>query len=151
MTELRISRPTLFMEIAQVVAKRSTCFRLNVGAVITVNNRIVSIGYNGPLPGQPHCAGNYCPGKLHCTLAVHAERNALNYVPPSMDDEPKDLYTTHSPCIHCTESILQRKVDKVYFSVPYRLTDHLVKIPNLFQVMPSGWVVDFHSGEVVES
>lgn len=56
MTEVeRISRDEMLMEMAQVVAKRGTCSRLQVGAVFAVEGRVVATGYNGAPPGLPHC------------------------------------------------------------------------------------------------
>jgi dCMP deaminase len=141
----------MFMEIAHVVSKRSTCMRLSVGAVVVVDNRIVSIGYNGVPPGEPHCLGNDCPGRSGCQLAVHAEINALNYVPRSIKWAVKDLYVTNSPCCECTYAILHMHVDRVFFGHLYRLSDHLKDIPRLYQVTPSGFVVDYHTKNVLET
>lgn len=146
---MRISREIMFMEVAQVVAKRSTCFRLNVGAVATANNRIVSIGYNGVPSGQPHCSGNDCPGRERCTLTVHAEVNALNHA-----DNVEDLYTTHSPCEECVQAIIKKGVRRLYFATPYRITEHLALLRPLvhtIQVMPSGYLMNWHTKAVREA
>lgn len=95
---MRTTRPQMFMEIAHAVARRSTCMRLNVGAVIVQGRSIVSIGYNGAPSGAPHCLGNACPGKLVCRETIHAEDNALRHLPPLEPDSPLlDLYVTDSP------------------------------------------------------
>ena len=83
--EVRISRHLMFMEIAHTVAKRATCMRLNVGAVLVADRQIVSIGYNGAPSGAPHCAGNECPGKHHCHETIHAEVNAVQHLPGNID------------------------------------------------------------------
>jgi len=74
-------RPTwdeYFMEIASVVAKKSTCPRASVGAVIVRNNRILATGYNGAPPGESHCIDEGCiMENNHCQRAIHAETNAV--------------------------------------------------------------------------
>jgi dCMP deaminase len=152
---MRISRHSLFMEIAHVVSKRSTCFRLNVGAVVVVQNRIVSIGYNGAPPGKPHCTGNSCPGRNGCHETIHAEVNAIDYVPPSMFGNLKDFYVTDSPCADCMRYIGVRCVSRLFFDRLYRKSDHLEKYAHLFpggiyQVTPSGYVIDWATKEIVD-
>lgn len=153
---MRISRASMFMEIAHVVSKRSTCFRLNVGAVITYNNRIVSIGYNGRPAGQEHCQGNLCPGRYSCKETTHAEANAIDYLPFGLDmDGPElDLYCTDSPCLDCARKILSSGlIGRVYFGRPYRITEGVDEIIAaglpVFQVMPSGYVLNWENKEIV--
>jgi len=72
-----------FLEIARVVASRSTCPRASVGAVIVRDHRIISTGYNGAPAGEPHCTEVEClleeegMPSIHCQRAVHAETNAV--------------------------------------------------------------------------
>lgn len=67
-----------FLTIAKDVASRSTCPRASVGAVIVKDNRILATGYNGALPGSPHCTEVGCLMENdHCIRAVHAETNAV--------------------------------------------------------------------------
>lgn len=148
----RISRPQLFMEIARTVSKRSTCMRLNVGAVVVIDNRIVSIGYNGSAPGEPHCGGNECPGKLHCHETIHAEKNALDYLDGRLlRGHYVDLYTTHSPCELCCNLDRISSVKRLFFETPYRVIDHLSKLPTeLYQIMPAGWIIDWRTKDVVD-
>lgn len=156
---MRISRPQMFMQMAQVVAQRSTCSRLNVGAVIVADRRVVSIGYNGVEPGAPHCAGNNCPGKHHCKLTTHAEHNALNYLPGEFRTGaeaqlPLDLYVTDSPCAHCTELLVNDgRVKRVFFANPYRINDHLGAAMHkvfFYRVTPAGYIYDWNTNELVE-
>lgn len=146
----------MFMEIAHIVAKRATCFRLNVGAVITHKNRIISIGYNGVAPGEPHCLGNDCPGRDHCTLTTHAEENALDYIPMhSSYDDGLTMYVTDSPCVECARKIIKdTRVRYLYFQTPYRVTQGLHDLMNsnirVLRVMPSGIIVNWFSNEIVE-
>lgn len=149
---MRISRTQMFMGVARIVAQRSTCMRLNVGAVIVVRDRIVSIGYNGSPPGAPHCAGNNCPGRDQCTLTTHAEANAFRYVPESAWGAEMDLYVTHSPCAHCVKLILSHEVNRVFFETPFRDTsplDLMRDIP-VYQALPAGYVMEWATKRIVE-
>lgn len=152
---MRISRAAMFMEVADVVSKRATCFRLNVGAVVTVDNRIVSMGYNGTPPGADHCKGNACPGADGCKLTIHAEDNALRYVPRGAGLLMKTLYVTDSPCLDCAQLILKSRVSRVFFRTPYRDTAPLQllwqKGVEVYQVMPSGIVIDWKTRQIIEA
>ncbi len=67
-----------FLNIAQGVASRATCPRGTVGAVIVRDNRILSTGYNGALPGESHCTDVGClMVNNHCERTIHAETNAV--------------------------------------------------------------------------
>jgi len=76
-----MSRPSwdeYFLKIAEDVASRATCPRASVGAVIVKDHRILSTGYNGALPGEPHCTEVGClMENNHCERTVHAETNAV--------------------------------------------------------------------------
>jgi hypothetical protein len=57
---MRITRPQLWMGMAEIAAQRATCFRGSCGAILVKDNDVVSIGYNGPPSGEEHCQGNDC-------------------------------------------------------------------------------------------
>ena len=144
----RISRPKMFMEMAETVAKRSTCFRLNVGALVVENNNVVSIGYNGAPSGEEHCTGNLCPGKLHCTRTIHAEDNAIRRVPANCN--PTEIFVTDSPCEVCLKLIEERGIKRVFFKTLYRINDHLNYFRGgVYQVTPAGYVVDYITKEIM--
>lgn len=147
----RPTRPQIFMEIAHVIAKRSTCYRLNVGAVITSYDRIISCGYNGVPSGESHCSGNDCPGKNGCNITIHAEENAIEHLPRGVI--PHDLYVTHSPCPECISKIREVKIRRVFFSTPYRIIDHLDSLKNtltqVYQITPAGYIVDWFTKDLV--
>lgn len=153
---MRISRPHMFMEIAQVVAKRATCCRLNVGALVVIKNRIRSIGYNGQPPGQPHCQGESCPGRLspgNCPT-THAELNALYHLDGYAKTYamPKDLYVTDSPCEDCFEACKGWGVERIFFQTPYRINDHLNQpFIDIFQVLPSGFMINWITKDLVDA
>ena len=150
--EVRMGRHQLFMEIAHVVAKRATCMRLNVGAVLVKDRSIVSIGYNGAPPGEPHCEGSTClAGGTSCKRTIHAEDNALQR---SNNFRGLDLYVTHSPCANChTKLWNSQQVDRIFFGTPFRETDHLTDTLfdlEVYRVLPSGLVVNWQSGELAD-
>lgn len=152
----RISRNQCFMQVAEVMSRRSTCFRRNVGAVITINHHIVSVGYNGPAAGEPHCTGVSCADPaLGCTRAIHAERNVLKYRPKVTCKGIQRMYVTESPCPDCAQAIVADGcIDSVYFLHQYRLTqgcDILVNAGvSLFRVTPAGHLVYYKTNELVE-
>ena len=144
------------MEIAHIVAKRSTCFRLNVGALVVVNNRIVSIGYNGRAPGEDHCEGNLCSGVVPGQCGTtHAEVNALNYVGSGVLDteEVRDLYVTHAPCVGCGKLLANAPIDRVFFGTPYRNENGILELFNanmdVYQVTPAGYVINWRTKMVM--
>ena len=107
----RISRDQMFMEIAEIVAKRGTCNRAYVGALLVSKGRIVSIGYNGSLPGEPHCddVGHRLVNG-HCTRTVHAEVNCIDFASNYLINHSGSpievtLYVTHFPCVNCAKYI----------------------------------------------
>lgn len=107
-----------FLEIASVVAKRSTCPRLNVGCVITLNNKIVTTGYNGAPSGEPHCTEVGCHiVDNHCNRVIHAERNAL--VQLKETGSRMKIYITHEPCEMCRSAINRYKIRDVLWSHDY--------------------------------
>lgn len=98
----------IYMELAVNLAKRSHCIKRHVGAVLTKDTRIISIGYNGPPSGTHNCdvewPENGCPrdSKGGCSLAIHAEQNAILYaVKNKTSVEGATLYVTLSPCLAC--------------------------------------------------
>lgn len=156
---MRISRQAMFMEIAHVVSKRSTCFRLNVGAIIVGNNNVLSMGYNGRPAGHEHCQGASCPGRFSCKETTHAERNAIERlgIVHSAGAFPGklDLYCTDSPCQDCAELVAAHGgIGRVFFARPYRITESLdwllTQGIDSYQVMPSGYVVNWQFKEIVD-
>lgn len=150
----RISRQSMFMRMAEAAALRSTCFRRSVGAILVSNNNVVSIGYNGPPAGEPHCTGKNCPTSDGCNRAIHAEANAIKRCThPTPFHVHTDLYTTESPCSSCAELITTSGIRAVYYQNEYRLRrpiDFLLACGiAVFRVTPSGYIIDCSNGELV--
>ena len=114
------------MELAVNLAKKSHCIKRHVGAVLTKETRIISIGYNGPPAGTHNCddewPDNGCPrdSKGGCSLAIHAEQNALLYaVKNKTEVVGATLYVTLSPCLACSRIIYTMGVKKVIYCDQY--------------------------------
>jgi len=124
-----MSKPSfddIYMELAENLAKRSHCVKAHVGAVLTKDTRIVSLGYNGPPAGTHNCDIEWpnegCPrdSKGSCSLALHAEQNAILYASKNnVSIEGSTLYVTLSPCISCARVIYTTGIKKVYYLNSY--------------------------------
>ncbi|GGF44861.1 deoxycytidylate deaminase [Echinicola rosea] len=116
----------IFMELAVNLAKRSHCIKKHVGAVLTKETRIISIGYNGPPSGTHNCdeefpeSGCSRDSKGSCSLAIHAEQNAILYaVKNNASVEGSTLYVTLAPCLACARIIYSMGVAKVVYMYSY--------------------------------
>lgn len=125
----RLSIDEYFMEIASVVAKRSTCLRKQVGAVVVLNKRILSTGYNGAPKHLDHCLDIGClrednnikSGERHeLCRGVHAEQNAIIQAAlHGVSMEGSTIYTTHQPCILCAKMLINSGIKRVVFCKSY--------------------------------
>ena len=116
----------IYMELAVNLAKRSHCIRRHVGAVLAKDTRIISIGYNGPPAGTHNCDKEWpqegCPkdSKGSCSLAIHAEQNAILYaVKNNTSVEGSTLYVTLAPCLSCARIIYSTGISKVIYLKSY--------------------------------
>ena len=129
---LTMDRPdndTYFMEMADLVAKRSTCVRRRVGAVIVKDKRVLTTGYNGSPRGTKHCEELGCirekmnipSGTRHeLCRGVHAEQNAViqaAYFGISIKDST--VYTTTFPCSMCAKILINAGVQEIVYSESY--------------------------------
>ena len=123
----RLGLDDYFMEIARVVARRSTCLHRKCGAVIVMGKQIVSTGYNGAPSGHPHCLDIGCarenvPSGERSELcrAAHAEQNAINFAARyGISIEGATLYATHYHCSWCAKSIVNAGIARVICSEDY--------------------------------
>ncbi|MFN8341248.1 MAG: dCMP deaminase family protein [Cyclobacteriaceae bacterium] len=116
----------IYMELAVNLAQRSHCIKRHVGAVLTKETRIISIGYNGPPSGTHNCDEEWpetgCPrdSKNGCSLAIHAEQNAILYaVRNKTSVEGATLYVTLSPCLACARIIYSMGIQRVIYFKSY--------------------------------
>lgn len=116
----------IFMNLAMQLAERSHCVKRQVGAVLTKDTRIISIGYNGPPAGTHNCDEVWpetgCPrdSKGSCSLALHAEENAIIYASKNGASlAGSTLYLTLSPCLSCARLIFSSGIKKVFYQHSY--------------------------------
>lgn len=118
-----------FMGIAEIVAKRSTCLRRKVGAIIVKDRRILATGYNGAPVNLAHCDEKGClrqklnvnPGERHeLCRGLHAEQNAIiqaAYHGVSVKDAI--LYSTHFPCSICMKMLINSGIRSIVYGEGY--------------------------------
>jgi len=123
-----------YMDVAERFGKLSTARRLNVGAIIVKDNRIISIGYNGMPSGWDNNCEDSVMWKDGVQLAqpvleskpevLHAESNAIAKLARSNESgEDATLFVTHSPCLECSKLIYQSGITTLYYKHEYRSQD----------------------------
>ena len=122
-----------FMDVAERFAQLSSAKRLQVGAIVVKDDRIISIGYNG----MPSGWDNECEDTFHhhelgtCTTVtkaevLHAETNAIAKLAKSSESGlGAAMFVTHAPCIDCAKIVYQSGIDTVYYKNDYRSTQGL--------------------------
>jgi dCMP deaminase len=122
-----------YMDVARRFAQLSSAKRLQVGAIVVKDDRIISIGYNGMPAGWT----NECEEEIGYVLddsgnivetrtktkdeVIHAEANAIAKLAKSSESgDGATMFLTHAPCIHCAKQIYTAGIKKVYFGEPYR-------------------------------
>ncbi len=136
----------LFTQIAELVAQQSTCCRMQVGAVLIKDSRVISIGFNGTPTGQEHCEDHFADlyktafkdqyptyadfrssrtfydlhGKWSVENELHAEQNAILFAAKNgIATAGSTLYVTYSPCVHCAKVIVTAGISRVFFKNLY--------------------------------
>ena len=125
----RPSWENYFMDIATLVAKRSTCLRRSVGAIIVKDKRILSTGYNGAPSGVRHCEEVGClletlgveSGKMHeLCRGIHAEQNAIIQAAyHGVSLKGASVFCTNLPCSICAKMIINAGIRKIYYRSGY--------------------------------
>jgi len=106
-----------FMSIALLASCRSPCERLHVGSVIVKNNRIISMGYNGFIPGAPHISRVQ---DNHEQSIIHSEINAItDCAKRGTSLDCAKIYITHYPCPHCFRSIAASNIKEIIYLNDY--------------------------------
>lgn len=126
---MRPSWDEYFMGIADLVKERSTCLRRKVGAVIVLNNRILTTGYNGAPPGAAHCEDVGClresmgvpSGERHeLYRALHAEQNAvIQAAKYGISIEGGTIYSSTYPCIICSKILIGSGIKRIVYKEGY--------------------------------
>ena len=115
------------MKVASTYAELSYAIRLKVGAIITKEDRVISIGYNGtPAGWDNNCEDHTYIDDMHVEMktkpeVIHAEANAIAKLAKSKESgEGADMYVTHAPCFECAKLIYTAGIKKVFYRDPYR-------------------------------
>lgn len=120
----RPSFEEIYMKLAETLAARSTCHRLNVGTVITSTDyrKVLAVGYNGNAAGLSNGCDRTEVGNCGC---LHSEENAvINCDSPRFVE--KHVFVTHLPCVACAKRLINLGgVKKVFFRNQYRSSDSL--------------------------
>jgi len=138
---MRTNWNTTMMEIAELIARnRSTCANIKVGCVISKDNRIVSIGYNGVPSGFKHCSEIWDNSLEHFKSKhsewsnineIHAEMNAILFAAKNgINLNGTKLYTTYSPCVNCAKNIQAVGVTHVCYKYDYKSNDGINILKN---------------------
>lgn len=122
------NRPTIdevMVEIARMMARRSSCPKRQVGAVITKGGRVISSGYVGAPAGMPHCidegVGCLLDNDRKCIRSVHAEQNAIAVAAKNgISTDGGTMYCTVQPCFLCSKSIIAAGIRRVVYVDEYR-------------------------------
>ena len=127
-----MSRPTweeYFMEITRLVAKRATCLRRQVGAVLVMDKRLLATGYNGAPSGLSHCLevgclrekNNIPSGERHeLCRGIHAEQNAIIQAAfHGVRIQGATLYCTNLPCVICTKMLINAGIKEIIYESGY--------------------------------
>ena len=122
-----------YMDVAESFAKLSSAVRLQVGAIVVKDDRIISIGYNGMPTGWDNCCEDIIRSdevgfQVTKTKAevLHAETNAIAKLAKSSESGlGAAMFVTHAPCIDCAKIVYQSGIDTVYYKNDYRSTQGL--------------------------
>ena len=128
----RLSWDDYFKQIVQVASLRSPCERLKVGCILVNDNRIISQGYNGFLPGCPH---ESIIRDNHEMATVHAEQNAIaDCAKRGVSCNESIAYITHYPCIHCCRLLLASGIKEIKYIDDYKNDELVEKFTNQLEI-----------------
>jgi len=139
---MRPSWDEYFMLIAKLVSTRSTCNSRPTGAVLVKDKQLLATGYNGSMPGAPHCSDEVMPdGSPYCHRRVlkiadvdkynycrasHAEANAIAQAARyGVAIKGASLYVTLQPCFVCVKLLATAQIERVYYELAYESQDPL--------------------------
>lgn len=117
-SDTRLNWDEYFMSIALLASQRSPCKRLHVGSVIVRDNRLISMGYNGYIPGAPHISRII---NDHEQSIIHSEVNALSdCAKRGVSLSGAKIYVTHYPCLNCFRSIAACGIREIIYLNDYK-------------------------------
>ncbi|MCK4390245.1 MAG: cytidine/deoxycytidylate deaminase family protein [Desulfobacterales bacterium] len=152
-----MSRPSwneYFMDIASLVAKRSTCLRRHVGAIAVLDKRILATGYNGAPTGLPHCLDIGClreelgipSGERHeMCRGLHAEQNVIIQAAyHGVSIKGATLYCTNLPCSICSKMLINAGVREIIYAEGYAdsMAEEMLEAAGVKLTRMNEWIVD---------
>ena len=126
----RPSFEKIYLDLARVLAQRSTCKRLAVGTVITTTDyrKVLAVGYNGNASGLPNSCDRDEPGNCGC---LHSEENAVINCDAPRSTE-KVVFVTHLPCVMCSKRLINLgNVKKIFYGEDYRIRDSIALLESV--------------------
>jgi dCMP deaminase len=122
----------VYMDVAQRFSELSSAKRLQVGAIVVKDDRIISIGYNG----MPSGWDNNCEDYIQLSddtittktkpEVIHAEANAIAKLAKGNDSgDGSTMFLTHAPCIDCAKQMYAMGVKTVYYRDSYKSNEGL--------------------------
>lgn len=133
---MRESWTIYFMRQAEAVSTRATCDRKHCGSIIVKNNRIISSGYNGSNPGDPHCddVGHFMVGG-NCKRTIHAEQNAIKDAKERLSSlEDCQIFINTFPCWNCFGMILKEGIKEIFYKDEYRTDEMVLEVAKFYGV-----------------
>jgi len=127
MAKRKNNRPSwdeYFLKLAMLASERATCPRMHVGCVLVKNKFVLATGYNGSLPGQPHCDDVGCLIiDNHCVRTNHAEINALvQATTHGVNIKGTTAYITNMSCTNCAKALIAAGIKRVVVFSDYHDT-----------------------------
>ena len=109
-----------------LASERATCPRLHCGCVLVRDKYVITTGYNGSIPGLPHCEEDGCLIEDgHCVRTIHAEQNALlQAARHGVSVDGTTAYVTNMPCLYCAKSLIIAGVKRVVIFAGYHADNH---------------------------
>ena len=131
-TNERIDWDDYFISTALLISCRSPCERLHVGCILVSNNRIISAGYNGFLPGANHQSIVITEGShTHEQATIHAEQNAIaDCANRGVSTVGATAYITHYPCINCFKILVAAGIKEIKYLHAYKNDLNVEKLIN---------------------
>ena len=119
---MRPSWDEYFLKLAMLASERATCPRMHCGCVLVKDKYVLSTGYNGSLPGLPHCEDVGClVVDNHCVRTNHAEMNAIAQAARhGISLRGATAYVTNMPCTTCAKALLAAGIVRIVIFSDYR-------------------------------
>jgi len=121
---MRPSWDQYFLKLAMLASERATCPRMHCGCVLVRNKHVLASGYNGSLPGLPHCDDVGCLiVENHCVRTNHAEMNAITQAAKNgVSINEATAYVTNMPCTTCAKALIGAGIKRVVVFSDYHST-----------------------------